>query len=199
MNHIGKGPVTSHLKAIKEWYENSNEPYTFFCEDDLSFDTVKYWNFTWDEFFNSLPKDWNIMQLCLIREDMFVFFDPDIKIRNRCWCDWSGCAYLITRKHAENLIKNYYPDDFIHLEYKGTDKKFREKEKDSFWFLLPQIENMIYSYFEGGHYTFPLFVENIFEPTWRDDGNWINKKCRDEIIDWWKTKGYKKSLDDLKL
>ena len=198
-NQSARGPVTSHLKAIKEWYENTNEPYTFFCEDDLSLDTVKYWNFTWDEFFTSLPKNWNIVQLCLIREDMFIFFNPEVKMRHRFLCDWSACAYLITRKHAENLIKNYYPDDYIHLEYKGTDKEFRENEYSSFWFLLPQVENMVYSNFGGGNFVFPLFVENIFKSTWHDNGNSFNEKCRNEILEWWDLKGSNKTLNDLML
>ena len=203
VNHNGKGPVTSHLKAIKEWYENTDEPYTFFCEDDLSLDTVKYWNFTWDEFFNSLPENWNIVQLCLIREDMFIFFNPEVKLRHRFLCDWSACAYLITRKHAENLIKNYYPNDYIHLEYKGNDKELREKEENSYWCLFPHSENMIYSPFkgsQGGIYTFPLFVENIFKSTWSGgDDNWLNRYSHDEIINWWETKGKNKDLNDLKL
>ena len=204
INHTGKGVVTSHLKAIREWYESTDEEYTFICEDDFSFDSVKYWNFTWQDFFDSLPQDWNIIQLCLIREDMFCFFNPEVKLRSRCWCDWSNCAYLISRKHAENLIKNYYPDDFIHLEYKGTDKELREKEENFYWFIFPHVENIIYSPLEevqGGIYTFPLFVENVsFKSTWsgRDD-NWLNRYSRDEIMNWWKTKGRNKILNDLKL
>ena len=201
INDTGKGVVTSHLKAIREWYESTDEEYTFICEDDFSFDSVKYWNFTWQDFFNSLPQDWNLIQLCLIREDMFCFFNPEVKLRNRCWCDWSACAYLISRKHAENLIKNYYTEDFIHLEYKGTDKELREKERNSYWFLFPHVENIVYSSFEGGIYTFPLFVENVsFKSTWsgRDD-NWLNVKSRDEIMNWWETKGQNKNLNELKL
>jgi hypothetical protein len=204
INHTGKGVVTSHLKAIREWYESTDEEYTFICEDDFSFDSVKYWNFTWQDFFNSLPQDWNLIQLCLIREDMFCFFNPEVKLRDRCWCDWSNCAYLISRKHAENLIKNYYPDDYIHLEYKGTDKELREREETSYWFCLPSAENIIYSPFEGiqgGIYTFPLFVENVsFNSTWSGTtDNWLNVKCHDEIMNWWKTKGQNKNLNDLKL
>jgi len=204
INHTGKGVVISHLKAIKEWYENTDEPYALFCEDDLCFDSVKYWNFTWQDFFNSLPNNWNLIQLCLIREEMFLFFNPDVKIRNRCWCDWSTCAYLISRNHAKKLIDNYYPDNYIHLEYKGFDKHIREKEYYSHWFLFPHAENLIYScfdYIQPGIYAFPLFVENTsFSSTWsgRND-NWLNVHSYNEIINWWKTKGYKKSLDDLKL
>jgi hypothetical protein len=204
VNIIGKGPVTSHLKAIKEWYESADEEYTIICEDDFSFDSVKYWNFTWQDFFNSLPQDWNLIQLCLVREDMFYFFNPEVKLRPRCWCDLSCCAYLISRKHAENLIKNYYPDDYIHLEYKGTDKELREKEQNSYWFLIPHVENVIYSSFEGvqgGIYTFPLFVENVsFNSTWSGATyNWLNVQSCNQILDWWKTKGQNKNLEDLKL
>jgi GR25 family glycosyltransferase involved in LPS biosynthesis len=204
INHTGKGIVISHLKAIREWYESTDEEYTFICEDDFSFDSVKYWNFTWQDFFNSLPQDWNLIQLCLIREDMFCFFNPEVKLRNRCWCDWSSCAYLISRKHAKNLIKNYYPDDFIHLEYKGIDKELREREENFYWFCLPSVENIIYSPLEeiqGGIYTFPLFVENVsFNSTWSGTtDNWLNVKCHDEIMNWWKIKGQNKNLNELKL
>jgi hypothetical protein len=132
---------------------------------------------------------------------MFIFFNPEVKLRNRCWCDWSACAYLITRKHAENLIKNYYPNDYIHLEYKGNDKEFRENEYSSFWFLLPQVENMVYSFFEGGNYVFPLFVENVsFNSTWSGTtDNWLNRYSHDEIMNWWETKGSNKTLNDLKI
>ena len=30
-----RGPVTSHLKAIKEWYDDTTEEVAFFCEDDI--------------------------------------------------------------------------------------------------------------------------------------------------------------------
>jgi FkbM family methyltransferase len=201
INHTGKGLVISHLKTIREWYESTDEEYTFICEDDFSFDSVKYWNFTWQDFFNSLPKDWDLIQLCLIREDMFCFFNPEVKLRNRCWCDWSCCAYIISRKHAKNLIKNYYPEDFIHLEYKGTDKELREREENSYWFLFPHVENIVYSSFEGAIYAFPLFVENVsFNSTWSGTtDNWLNRYSHDEIMNWWKTKGQNKNLNELKL
>ncbi len=58
-----RGPVTSHLKAIKEWYNATDQEVAFFCEDDLSMELVQYWNFTWDDLYNSLPDDWEIVQL----------------------------------------------------------------------------------------------------------------------------------------
>jgi len=31
-----RGVCASHLKAIKKWYNETEEPYAFFCEDDVS-------------------------------------------------------------------------------------------------------------------------------------------------------------------
>ena len=103
------GCFTSHLKVLYEWYNNTDEPYIFVCEDDLSFETIEYWNFTWEEFFERLPENWDIVQLCLLRNigTMFNFFQPDVHFRNRCWCDWSSAAYLISRKHVKNLLDTY--------------------------------------------------------------------------------------------
>ena len=200
INSDGKSVLISHLQTIKKWYESTKEEYTIICEDDLSFDSVKYWNFSWEEFFNQLPKNWNIVQLSLVRENMFVFFNPKVKLRKRCFCDWSACAYLISRKHAKNLIENYYTEDSIIIEYKGTDKKLREKEYYSYSFLFPSIETIIYSNFKGGIYTFPLFVENVFfESTWSGNVNTLNITSYEEIINWWKTIGKYENLEDLKL
>lgn len=190
------------MKAIKEWYLNTDEPFTFFCEDDLSFDTVKYWNFTWQDFFDNLPEDWDCVQLCLVREDMFYYYfaDTQFKLRNRCFDDWSGCAYLISRRHAKNLVENYHSDKSIHLEYKGTDRDYRVNLSDAYWFLLPQIENLIYSCFDTGKiYSFPLFAENIsFKSTWSSpDENNINHKSHYEIIGWWKNIGSKFFIESL--
>jgi len=204
-NDAGRGPVTSHLKTIKEWYENTDEEYTIICEDDFCFDSIEYWNFTWKEFFDRLPEDWTCVQLCVVRQDMFYFFRPEVKLRPRCYDDWSGCAYLIRREHAKNLVENYFVDDHIHLQYKGTDKHLRALELNAMYFLLPQIENLVYSVFDthpkyNKVYTFPLFLENVytFESTWvLNNMNWLNKKSYDDIIEWWKTKGKDLSIDEL--
>lgn len=117
-----RGPVTSHLKTLKKWLNETDELYTIICEDDLGFDTVKYWNFTWKEFFEILPEDWGCVQMCLLREEYHSF---SIGLRSRCWCDWSGCIYLISRRHAEKIIETYYPNDVFTLNYSGVDLGIR--------------------------------------------------------------------------
>ena len=40
------GCCMSHLKAIKEFYENSDDEYCIIAEDDISFELVQSWPFT---------------------------------------------------------------------------------------------------------------------------------------------------------
>lgn len=150
-----RGPVTSHLKAIREWYENTDEQVAFFCEDDLSLETVKYWNFTWQEFYEKIPKDWGCIQLAWLREGSEDFYRFSIGFRNRCWCDWSGCAYLITREHARLLIENYYYDDVFRLNLVGEHVDQREE-----WARVPVIETIIFSPVTKV-YGMPMFVEDV--------------------------------------
>ncbi|MFZ9376643.1 MAG: class I SAM-dependent methyltransferase [Candidatus Fonsibacter ubiquis] len=193
-----RGPVTSHLKAIKEWYYNTDEPYTFMCEDDLGFDTVKYWNFTWKEFFDSLPDDWGCVQLCLLREEYYTYL---VGFRNRCWCDWSGCAYLISRRHAKKLIDTYYKDDVFTLNYSGNDVGARSEQ-----FRIPVIETIIYSNLTRV-YMCPLFVEDVKNcPSSYIDSmgvrtgetNQYHHSSYYETLKWWREYACTKTPDELK-
>ena len=196
-----RGPVTSHLKAIKEWYLNTEDPYAFFCEDDLSLESVKYWNFNWEQFFERLPKDWECVQLSWIREDFFYY---GCNLRNRFWCDWSACAYLISREHARKLIENYHPDNKFYLDYKGYDLEQRSEN-----FIVPVVETIIFSNF-GPIYSFPLFGEDVYEcsSSYLDlvggDVNLHNGQCdefhlysHNSLIEWWKNIGQYLTIDQI--
>jgi len=154
----GIGPITSHLKAIKEWLFTTNDEYAFFCEDDLSLETVKFWNFNWEQFYSNIPKNYGIVQLVVVREPE-TFYRFGDRFRNRCWCDWSAAGYLITRKFAKKLIENYYPKDTFNLEYVGVDKSHRNDN-----FLIPTVETVLFTDFgekDMSVYSFPLFAEDI--------------------------------------
>lgn len=192
------GPVTSHLKTIRTWYETTDEPYTIICEDDLGFQTVKYWKFTWDEFFNSLPNDWGCVQLGIIREDYHMF---DVGFRNRSWCDWSGVAYLISREHAEKLIEAYYKDDVFTLDYVGMDSLVRPE-----WARIPVIETIVYSNVTSV-YCCPLFVEDIqnckasyfnSDGIRKGDVDWAHVDSFNNTLDFWRKTGKYESPIELR-
>ena len=207
-NHY-RGPTTSHLKAIKKWYESTEEEYTMFFEDDISFDSIKYWDFTWDEFFENLPDHWECVQLCLVCE--FPSRMQEVlnrnSVSNRDWDDWSCCAYLIKRSHAKKLIDMYYPEEIFYLDYKGWDRELRSNLHD--YFLTPTSETIIYTLFSGTKekqtiLAFHLFLENIeFNTTWEYSGSYIDNPesshyfSRNLTLDWWKTNGPNLSIDKI--
>ncbi len=180
------GCAVSHLKAIKDWYNTTDEHYAFFCEDDLSLETVQYWNFNWEQFIESIPEDADCVQLVRLKENGdFKEFD----FRKRHYDDWSVTAYIITRDYAKKIIEKYCIDDTFHLEIKERD-------------VMPLIEYIIFDDHEGVIYSCPLFVEDCkLDSTFvksKDHNKDLHQnthlKSYNAVIEWWKTKGSQKTL-----
>jgi hypothetical protein len=105
------GCITSHLKAIKHWYETSDSPYAVIMEDDCNLDLVKYWNFTWDDFYSRVPYDWDVIQLAIICTGNIY-----VALHKRFVNDFSTACYIITRHHAEKLIRHHIRGDKYKLD-----------------------------------------------------------------------------------
>lgn len=181
----------SHLKAISEWYYNSDSECAIFFEDDMLIQSVNDWNFTWEEFFNELPKDWDVIQLSLIKTEIQ---ESDMKLNHRNWdINWSAGSYLIKKTYAKKLIDLYFNDKkyFLKIEYNET--------------AIPYIESILFSPAVKNAYTIPLFYENInFVSTFYQ--HFIESTHKESQVDssnyvkyWWKIKGKELTLDDLKL
>lgn len=143
LNSGTTGCCISHIKNIKQWLEITDEPYGFFCEDDLSLETVQYWNKDWSETIATLPEDWECIQLLTIRPD-----NLSLTLRERCWNDWSATAYILKREYAQKIVNLYLKEDNFNLELPSPDE-----------YIQPLIENLIFR--TGKTYTLPLFVESI--------------------------------------
>lgn len=188
LHENSKGPVTSHIKAIKNWYDSTNEDYAFFCEDDISLESVNYWNFTWKEFLASLPEDWGCVQLTWIRP-----YVTDIKFRERLPDDWNAAAYLIKRTYAKKLIDNYYIDNnSFNLEIQNTN-------------LIPIVENILFTNL-GKVYNIPVFLEEVGkvkstyfgkDPTEVNGQGEYHWDSHQYVISWWKNKGQYLDLSSL--
>ncbi len=177
LNDGTKGCCVSHLKMIKEWYENTDDDYGFFAEDDLSFETVEYWNFSWDEFLETIPDDADCVQLLTIRENYDTF-----ELRERYWNDWSATAYILTRDYAKKIIETHIKGDEYHLYVPNKN-------------IMPLIENIIFSS-QGKTYTIPLFVEETnFKSTFIGNDDDVNDGQKNnhyiankKVLSWWKSK-----------
>jgi hypothetical protein len=177
LNDGTKGCCVSHLKAIQQWYNTTDEDYAFFCEDDLSLETIDYWNFTWEDFINSLPEDAECVQLFTIRDHYDTY-----ELRERYWNDWGASAYILTRDYAKKIIETYIQGDTYHLEIPNQD-------------VMPLIENILFASV-GKTYTIPLFVENTkFNSTFVNQDDDVNEGqknnhriAKDLVLNYWKNK-----------
>ena len=130
------GCVTSHLKAIKEFYE-SGEPVAIMMEDDCELDLVKFWDFTWRDFYGKIPYDWDVCQISIICTG-----DVHVKIHKRFVNEFSTACYLITRHHAEKLIR---------LHCRGNKYKLDNDVRPR-----PVADDLIYN--SGNTYAIPLLL-----------------------------------------
>ncbi len=187
LHHNSKGPVTSHLNAMKWWVENTDEEVCFIAEDDLYLGTVEYWNFTWKEFYKKLPKKWDVIQLSWIRPE-----NLEPSFRKRVETDWGACAYLIKKDYAKKLVDTYIKPDGYHLEVPDRT-------------ILPIIENIMFTGM-GIVYNFPLFTEDVYnvastfigtDPTIVDGQGDCHVTSHEYIVNWWKNKGKKLTIDEI--
>jgi GR25 family glycosyltransferase involved in LPS biosynthesis len=105
------GCVTSHLKAIRHWYETTDSPYTIIMEDDVDLQLVKNWDFSWKDFYSLVPYDWDVVQLAIICTGPL-----HVKLHKRFVNDFSTAAYMINRHHAEKLLKFHIRGDKYKLD-----------------------------------------------------------------------------------
>jgi|TARA_R100000030_G_C3249476_1_gene122611 hypothetical protein len=131
------GCITSHLKAIKHWIETSDSPYAIMMEDDCSLDLVQNWNFTWADFYGNFPYDWDVVQISIICTG-----DIHTKLHKRFVNDFSTACYVISRHHAEKLIKHHCRGDKYRLD-NGVKPR-------------PVADDLIYN--AGNTYSIPLLV-----------------------------------------
>jgi hypothetical protein len=111
MNSGEVGCVTSHLKALQYFVEQTDHPYVVIMEDDCDLDTVKYWPFTWKDFFSKVPYDYDVVQLAIINPAQV-----HLRMHKRFVNDFSTACYMITRHHAEKLLRLHVKDGKYKLD-----------------------------------------------------------------------------------
>jgi len=178
----------SHLKMIRQWYETTNEPFGLFCEDDISFDCMQYWNFTWTDFLDSLPADWQSVQLVLVKDTTI----SDYRLQKRSKHNWSAAAYLLTRSYAKVLIDSYIKDI---EKYELTIPCHND--------VSPLAENILFQMAKPYDYTFPILTENVdIVSTFYLNGDENKIKIPNQFSEyqtknWWKSTGCRLTIDDL--
>ncbi len=100
---IDLAATISHIKALQTWVVESSSEYALIFEDDISFETVGYWPFSWEEFVAKLPENFDVVQLSII-----FIQGHNLYLHKKQDREYSAAAYLISREHAKNIILEYY-------------------------------------------------------------------------------------------
>ena len=172
------GCCMSHLKAIKYFYEETDDDYCLIFEDDVVLDLIKDWNFTWKDFFAKLPYNWDCVQLTTICTG-----NIHVCIHHHFINDFSAAAYLITRHHASKIVKNHV---------RGKKFKLNNGIKPR-----PVSEDTIFG--SGLTYSIPILLYRL------DLGSAIHpehieiyhKGSYDALKNFWKRQGHEMTLDQL--
>jgi len=175
----------SHFSTLRRWYESTNEPCLIVFEDDVSFETVQYWNFSWKQFHESIPESCKCIQLSLIRYKCEPYeFAPREPLRRG---HWSACAYFMKREYVKHLLEIYNPvsNSFL-LEIQDTD-------------MYPDLESILFLDIKKRVYVFPLFLEDcyVLGSTFSKSENPHRYMSHDCVLNWWKEFGKDLNLKDM--
>jgi hypothetical protein len=109
-------------------------------EDDCDISTAFHWGFTWKDFYAKIPYDYDVVQLAIINPAQIT-----VQMHRRFVNDFSTACYLITRHHAEKLVK---------LHCRGDKYKLDQGVKPR-----AVADDLIYN--SGNTFAMPLFLYQI--------------------------------------
>ena len=172
------GCTTSHLKALRHFVEETDEPYAIMMEDDCSLDLVRFWNFTWKDFYGRIPYDWDVVQISIICTG-----DIHTSIHKRFVNEFSTACYLITRHHAEKLLR---------LHTRGNKYKL-----DNGVLPRPVADDLIYN--SGNTYSIPLLLyrTELGSSIHPDHVDAFHKGNYNAQFNFWSNKGAQMTIEEL--
>jgi hypothetical protein len=180
------GTTISHLNSMRNWYLNTDEEYAFFGDDDFSLETVPYWSFTWDDFIQKLPEDWECVQLIRVDNELE---NDQTKYGNNLQLlpgRWWGVSSIMKRSYvAKVLEKTFLHYNHIHLEV-GR--------------YYPIVENILF--LAGRVYNIPFVIDNTnFQSTYttgqyKGAGD-FHRYSSEYFLNLWKTKGLNMTIDEI--
>jgi hypothetical protein len=167
-HHIVEISITlSYLTNIKNWLENSSDPYVIIMEDDYDLSFIEYWHFDWEYLMNNIPYDWDCIQMSFENEKLVPCFLHPILSRH------DTGASLINRRYAEKIISIHYKEGKFDLSQKICNYKWLPGGINTCGGL--GMPNFTVDYFLGHNgktYCMPLISVN------QDFGSWAQNICR---------------------
>ena len=139
------GCTTSHLKAMKHFLDNSDAPYAIIMEDDCDMEVVRFWNFSWADVVAHFPYDYDVIQIAIICTG-----DIHVKLHKRFVNDFSTACYVISRHHAEKLVRLHCRGGYTGVQKYKIDQGVKPRAV---------ADDLIYN--SGNTFAIPLFMYKV--------------------------------------
>ena len=136
-------------------------------EDDVDLQIVQNWDFTWSQFYSLVPYDWDVIQLSIICTGPL-----HVQLHKRFVNDFSTACYMISRHHAEKIIKHHIRGDKYKLD-NGVKPR-------------AVADDLIYN--SGNTFSIPLFMYKIElgSSIHKDHIDVFHKSSYDGLWQFWK-------------
>ena len=108
INSAENACTCSHFKALKYFIENIPDDKIIIFEDDVSFEFLELIPFNWSQLEKNLPENYDVIQLAISVTSSSKKINCHLVKNtpgNKYYCT---CAYLITKKAAQQILTNYY-------------------------------------------------------------------------------------------
>jgi hypothetical protein len=153
------GVTISFLEMMKSWYELRDEQYGLFCDDDISFESIDYWNFNWQDVLDNLPENWQCVQLIRLNEwesrglvlgSNVVM--PDLRLRKAGLYDW-GTSFMCKRSYVKKVLDRHITGENSYdfsIKSRGIPDQY----------LPYTAEHVLMAELTDHIYNFPILIEN---------------------------------------
>ena len=170
--------VLSHLNAIKQFVHETDLPEIMIMEDDVDLSTASHWTFTWKDVRKRLPINFDVCQFTIINPNGIT-----LKLHHRFINDFSAACYLITRHHAEKILK---------LHNRGATWKIDQNIKPR-----AVSEDLILD--SGKGYSTPLFNYrlDLGSAIHEEHIDIFHKDSRNALAEFWRQQGQDQKVDDI--
>jgi len=186
---------------LDQWL-SLGEDYLMLMEDDYDLSLMKRWHFTWEEFMDRLPYDWDCIQLGFETYDIIPFYLHPTKHQ------YSLGASLFKRDHIEKIVGFHKQSGKYKFDYKIADYAYVDRVSgihDGKYYDATSGGPDYYLIHTGKSYSIPLIPINPYFCGISHEGvhgllDWSPKlsfvKCYEAYYEWWNNDRDKFTLDE---
>lgn len=161
----------SHIKVLRNFINNTEYNEIMVCEDDISFNTSKYFNNNIIDYLKYKPSDYDIINLVNSKQ-INIGYE---KINDEIY--YFTCCYLISRKGAEKILNK-----FDKLNYNFSNVDFIVA--DRFLYYDIENENNKMKYYMNGLFKLKDNNDSLIHPEHLKIHNKINNTIELFFIDY---------------